>query len=78
MNEIEGVMINNERCKIRGKTPMIGETSTGRCRSNLVKSTMKIVMIHFSLSLLSNSHVPLSYVFARVFIHGDIRVSRFC
>ena len=53
MNEINDVMIvSNERCEIHGKTPVIGETSTGCCLNNTAKSTIIVVMIHTLISLL--------------------------
>ena len=72
MNEINNIiMVSNERCEIRGKTPVIRETSTGCCLSNSVKSTIIVVTIHTLISL-ANSHIPLSLSFARVFIHGNL------
>ena len=76
MNEIIGMRVNDERCKIRGKTPMIGETSTGCCLSNVVKFTMILAKINTLVSL-ANSHVHLSLCLSGVFIHDDIRVCKF-
>ena len=44
--------VSDDEQKIRGKTPVIGETSTGCCLSNEVKSTIKIVRKYTLSSLL--------------------------
>ena len=74
MNRTKDIItVNDKRREIHGKTSMIGETSTGCCPSNTVKTTIFIIKIHTQISL-TDFHVPLSLCFARVFIHGDIRV----
>ena len=59
---------------LRGKTPEIGETSTGDCLSNLAKFTiMNFIITHSALSL-SLIYAALCLCFAGVFIHDPLRV----
>ena len=69
-------MVKQERRDVkqilRGKTPVIGETSTGDCLSNLAKFTiMNFIITHSALSLI---YAALCLCFAGVFIHDPLRV----